>query len=65
MDGLPETNIWGKLKWTTTGHVDKLELLDLTVSINKVNILEFKTYHKPMNMHLYIPPNSAHPPDTI
>jgi hypothetical protein len=58
-------NNWGKLKWTNTGHVDSLQILDLTVSINSNRCLEFKTYRKPMNLHLYLPPNSAHPPDTI
>ena len=58
-------NRWGRLKWTNTGFVDSLEFLDLTVSINKKNCLEFKTYRKPMNLNIYLPPNSAHPPDVI
>lgn len=58
-------NNWGTLKWTNTGLVNSLEFLDLTVTINATNCLEFKTYRKPMNLHLYLPPNSAHPPDTI
>jgi hypothetical protein len=58
-------NDWGKLKWTDTGHVDTLIFLDLTISINNRNCIEFKPYSKPMNLHLYLPPNSAHPPDTI
>lgn len=58
-------NDWGRLKWTNTGHVDSLEFLDLTITINKRNRLVFKTYRKPMNLYLYLPPTSAHPPDVI
>jgi len=58
-------NQWGRLKWTNTGHVDSLEFLDLTVFINHNNCLEFKTFRKPMNLNIYLPPNSAHPPDVI
>ena len=60
-----QLNRWGRLKWTNTGFVDSLEFLDLTVLINKKNCLEFKTYRKPMNLNIYLPPNSAHPPDVI
>jgi hypothetical protein len=35
--------------------------LDLEVSITRSNKLHFATYQKPMNLYLYIPPNSAHP----
>ena len=55
-------NDWGDLKWTTTGHVRSLEFLDLTVSLNNQNRLRFKTYHKEMNLNIYLPPNLAHHP---
>ena len=58
-------NNWGKLKWTTTGHVQHLNMLDLTIRINPDNKLEFTSYKKEMNLHLYLPPISAHPPDTL
>ena len=58
-------NNWGKLRWTNTGHVNSLVFLDLTISINAKRCLEFKTYRKESNLHLYLPPNSAHPPDTL
>ena len=58
-------NSWGKLRWTNTGHVKSLVFLDLTITINSKRCLEFKTFRKKSNLHLYLPPNSAHPPDTI
>ena len=38
----------GRLKWTTTGFADKLEFMDLTISIDKFNQIKFKTYQKPL-----------------
>ena len=57
-------NHWGKLRWTNTGLVKSLEFLDLTISINSKRWLEFKTFHKKSNLHLYLSLNSAHLPDT-
>lgn len=64
-DFLARLNNWGKLKWTNTGHVSSLVFLDLTISINANNCLDFQTYRKPMNLYLYLPPHSAHPADVI
>ena len=58
-------NNWGKLKWTNTGFVSSLEILDLTITIDKNNKLHYKTYQKEHNMYLYIPPSSAHSPDMV
>jgi hypothetical protein len=54
-------NQWGTLRWTCNGHVDNLIFLDLQISIGPDRQLAFKTYQKPMNLYLYIPPGSAHP----
>jgi hypothetical protein len=51
---------WGTLRWTCDGHVDNLIFLDLQISIGPNCHLVFKTYQKPMNLYLYIPPGSAH-----
>ena len=58
-------NEWGRLRWTCTGFTDKLQFMDLTVSIDKNNKLHYKTFQKEMNLYLYIPPCSAHPPTMI
>lgn len=65
-DFLTALNNWGVLRWTTTDRVNSLVFLDLTVSIDPLsNKLYFKSYSKDMNLHLYIPPTSAHPPGML
>ena len=56
----------GNLEWT----VDKPSLsqvfLDLSISITtETGKICTRTYQKPMNLHLYLPSNSAHPPKTL
>jgi hypothetical protein len=56
-----DMNNYGTLKWTCDdGLVDTLIFLDITVTIDANRKLVFKTYQKPMNLYLYIPPTSAH-----
>ena len=62
---LTKLNTWGTLKWTTTGLVKQLVFMDLTVTINSHNYLEFKSFQKEMALNLFLPPNSAQPPDII
>jgi hypothetical protein len=58
-------NNWGSLKWTCDGHVNKLIFLDLEISILPNRKLHYRSYQKPMNLYLYIPPGSAHPSNMI
>jgi hypothetical protein len=58
-------NQWGTLKWTCDGHVDNLIFLDLEISIEPDRSISFKSYQKPMNLYLYIPPGSAHPKNML
>jgi hypothetical protein len=58
---LRSLNNWGTLRWTCDGHQDALVFLDLKISIDAKRNLFFKSYQKPMNLYLYIPPTSAHP----
>jgi hypothetical protein len=58
-------NNWGSLKWTCDGHVDSLIFLDLELSIARDRTIHYKSYQKPMNLYLYIPPGSAHPSNMI
>jgi hypothetical protein len=59
-----DLNGWGHLKWTIENPAKKSILLDLTIELNKTTI-KTKTYQKDLNLHLYIPPNSAHPPSCL
>ena len=37
----------------------------MTISINKSNNIETTLFKKQLNLHLYIPPHSAHPPGLL
>ena len=39
--------------------------MDMTISINNSNKIETTLYKKRLNLHLYIPPHSAHPPGLL
>jgi hypothetical protein len=55
-------NSWGSLKWTSDGLTDEIVFMDLRIKIDPFsNRIVYETYQKSMNLHLYIPPNSAHP----
>lgn len=50
------------LDWTSDGLQRSVIFLDLEISIDPISrCLLFKTYMKPTNLFLYIPPTSAHP----
>jgi hypothetical protein len=51
-----------RLEWTTDKASDSVNFLDLTVMIGPDGRVRTKTFQKPMNLHLYIPPISAHSP---
>ena len=56
----------GLLRWTHTPLSNRTNFLDLTITYNPtLHKLHFKTFQKPENLYLYIPPNSAHPPGVI
>jgi len=52
---------WGQLKWTVEEPTSSINFLDLNISIIGSSI-HTSTFQKPLNLYLYIPPLSAHPP---
>ena len=55
-----------KLHWNTEELDDTTNFLDLTIWIDKDSRrILYKTYHKPMNLFLYIPSHSASPPGLL
>lgn len=52
---------FGVLEWEAEHLSKSVDFLDLTISIQKDGSIATKTFVKPMNLHLYLPPNSAHP----
>jgi hypothetical protein len=57
---------FGKLRWETTKLTTSVIFLDLEITIDaNSRCLTTRTYQKPMNSFLYIPPTSAHPPGVL
>jgi len=59
-----QLNNWGNLKWVIEEPSLNTNFLDLTLSISESKILT-KTFQKSMNLYLYIPASSAHPPSCL
>jgi len=55
---------FGKLTWTAAAPDNSVDFLDLTLSISN-NTIVSRTYIKEHNLHLYLPPKSAHSPGTL
>lgn len=52
------------LDWEFSELSLSVDFMDLTISINHQRI-STTLFEKPMNLHLYIPPHSAHPPGLL
>ena len=57
-------NNYPGLTWEFNKPTNKVDFMDLTISITNGNI-STSLYEKPLNLHLYIPPHSAHPPGLL
>lgn len=53
------------LEWTATKPSLSIDFLDLTITIEENGNINTKTFQKSLNLYLYIPPNSAHPPGAL
>ena len=57
-----DMNRFGKLQWTFTPFARSTSFLDFTIFFDDTNRLQTKLYEKEMNLYLYLPPHSSHPP---
>jgi hypothetical protein len=57
-------NSWGNLEWTIEDPSTKTVFLDLQIEL-KDNSIHTSTYQKALNLYLYIPSRSAHPPSCL
>jgi hypothetical protein len=55
---------WGNLKCKVEQPSNQTTFLDLNINI-KDSTISFSTYQKPLNLYLYLPPLSAHPPSCL
>mmetsp|Transcript_13953 Transcript_13953/g.33748 ORF Transcript_13953/g.33748 Transcript_13953/m.33748 type:complete len:278 (-) Transcript_13953:8-841(-) len=53
------------LVWDFTERSRSAVFLDLTISITDTNEIRTDLYEKPLNLHAYLPPHSAHPPGVL
>ena len=56
-----DLNNYSSLHWNTETLSNKVNFLDVTMWIGPSSKVQYRTYQKPMNLFLYIPPNSARP----
>jgi hypothetical protein len=59
-----ELNNWSKLEWIVEEPSLKTTFLDLNLQLNGPTTKTF-TFQKSMNLYLYIPPLSSHPPSCL
>jgi len=56
-----DLNNWGTLSWVIENPSSETNFLDLNIKIIDSKIVT-ATFQKPLNLYLYLPTNSAHPP---
>ena len=54
-------NAFPRLTWEFSERSNTVDFMDMTITINNLNKIETTLFNKKMNLHLYIPPHSAHP----
>jgi hypothetical protein len=59
-----DLNNWGSLQWAIEEPSLTTTFLDLNLQLMG-NSIKTSTYQKPMNLYLYIPPKSSHPPSCL
>ena len=58
-------NAFPGLTWEFSERSKSIDFMDMTISINNSNKIETTLFEKRLNLHLYIPPHSAHPPGLL
>ena len=58
-------NAFPGLTWEFSERSRSIDFMDMTISINNLNKIETTLFEERLNLHLYIPPHSAHPPGLL
>ncbi len=58
-------NAFGTLRWTFTDLAREIDYLDITIRLDSNNRIKTTLFEKPLNLYLYLPPHSAHPPGVL
>jgi hypothetical protein len=56
---------FGTLCWTFTEPSLQIDYLDITIHINSEQKIQRTLYKKALNLYLYLPPHSSHPPGVL
>jgi hypothetical protein len=56
---------FGILQWEFSDRTLSTEFLELELNIDKNGALSTRLYEKALNLYLYLPPHSAHPPGVL
>jgi hypothetical protein len=56
---------FGRLLWDFSKRTDRASFLDMDLSIGSDGKIHSRCVEKVLNLHLYIPPHSAHPPNIL
>jgi hypothetical protein len=65
LDFKRELNTFGRLRWKVSKLMSNSVFLDLEITLGLKGQFSFRTYQQGLNLHLYIPAASAHPPGTL
>ena len=55
----------GQLEWTVSDLSDTVDILDLTLTISTDNRIVTKKFQKDINLYLFVPKHSSHPPGML
>jgi hypothetical protein len=58
-------NSFGSLEWTFTEPSLQIDYLDITIRIDSECRLQTTLFEKPLNLYLYLPSHSSHPPGVL
>jgi hypothetical protein len=58
-------NDWHGLHWTVSARTVVVDFLDITLTLRPDNTIACTLFEKLQNLHLYLPPRSAHPPGML
>ena len=65
LDLQSEMNNFGKLRWTFSERTHSTPFLDLQLTLDEAGKISSRIYEKALNLYLYLPPASAHPPGVL
>lgn len=56
---------YGRLEWVISDRTRQVNFLDITVMLQEDGQTTTRLYEKALNLYLYLPPHSAHPPGVL